>query len=112
MALDLLTAFPRSGRERVGNYVWLGRMADKARAALAGTIGEYIYPCPMDRGFLERLGVAPDEFTALVASGLDDAALAAALDTRTTPERREAANRWILEEKAESLARQDAEEGR
>lgn len=44
MALDLKTAFPRSGRERLGDYVWLARVADKARAALAGTIGEYIYP--------------------------------------------------------------------
>lgn len=44
MALDLKTQFPRSGRQRVGRYAWLGRMADKARAALAGTIHDYIYP--------------------------------------------------------------------
>lgn len=43
MALDLTKTFPRSGRERVGNYVWLGRMADKARAEVAGTAGDYIY---------------------------------------------------------------------
>ncbi|HVA38197.1 MAG TPA: DUF5069 domain-containing protein [Candidatus Dormibacteraeota bacterium] len=110
--LDLQTAFPRSGRERIGAYAWLGRMADKARASVAGTIGEYIYPCPMDKGFLERLGVTPEQFTSWVEQGKDDAALAAALDERTTPERRDAANRWVLVEKAESLARQDAEEGR
>lgn len=66
----------------------------------------------MDVGFLERLGVAPGEFTALVSAGSDDATLVAELDRRTTPRRRTAANRWILKEKAASLDRQDHEEGR
>ncbi len=44
MALDLSKEFPRSGRDKVREYVWLGRMNDKARAAAAGTVDEYIFP--------------------------------------------------------------------
>jgi hypothetical protein len=37
-------------------------MADKARAKKAGTIGEYIYPCPLDQALLEFLGIDAEEF--------------------------------------------------
>ena len=37
-------------------------MADKARAKAAGTLGEYIYPCPLDETLLEFLGITPDAF--------------------------------------------------
>ena len=46
--MDLRTTFPRSMKTRLGGYVHLARMIDKCRAVLAGTEGEYIYPCPMD----------------------------------------------------------------
>jgi hypothetical protein len=41
-APDLNTSFPRAGREMLGRYTWLGRLADKVRADQAGTAGEYI----------------------------------------------------------------------
>ena len=51
MALDWK---PR-GRDLVmGEIAWLPRITDKARADAAGTIGDYFYPCPADKGFLER----------------------------------------------------------
>jgi hypothetical protein len=35
---------PRHRDIIIGDYGWLARIADKARAKLNGTIGEYIYP--------------------------------------------------------------------
>ena len=51
--MDLRTRFPRSMRVTLEGYVHLARMIDKCRAVLAGTEGEYIYPCPMDDRLLD-----------------------------------------------------------
>jgi hypothetical protein len=37
-------------------------MIDKARAKAAGTLGEYIYPCPLDQALLEFLFIDADDF--------------------------------------------------
>jgi hypothetical protein len=103
--------FPRPGRLAVGDALWLARVSDKARAAAAGTIHDYIYPCPMDQGVLERWGIGVAEFEAALATHPSDEALSAWLQQRSTPERIAAANAWLLSEKRENLDRQDAEEG-
>ena len=56
-APDLNASFPRAGRELLGRYTWLGRLADKVRADHAGTAGEYIAYCGLSTGFLDRAGV-------------------------------------------------------
>ncbi len=61
-ALDLTKSFPRSPKEKLGGYVMLARTMDKARSKGAGTIGEYIYPCPLDEALLEFLGIQSDAF--------------------------------------------------
>jgi hypothetical protein len=103
--------FPRRGRTPLGNALWLARVFDKARASANGTIFDYIYPCPMDHGVMERWGVSPAEFDEAIRTHVTDDAILSWLHSRTTPERIEAANRWLLSEKAENLDRQDAEEG-
>lgn len=103
--------FPRPGRLKIGPYMWLARIADKGRAAAAGTIFDYIYPCPMDRGVLQRWGVTPAEFDAALAQHADDDGLHAWLATRTDASHAEAANAWLTGEKSENLDRQDREEG-
>ena len=61
-------------RVKMGGYVHLARMIDKCRAVLAGTEGEYIYPCPMDDRLMEFAGITADQFTAAVkANPADDA---------------------------------------
>ena len=47
-APDLTKRPPRSPRVRLGGLVILPRMLDKGRAAIAGTIGDYHYDCPLD----------------------------------------------------------------
>ncbi len=48
-------------------YVWLPRMIDKARAARAGTLGDAVHPCPVDRRTLKHLGVSFEDFSAVIA---------------------------------------------
>lgn len=75
--MDLRTGFPRSMRVKVAGYVHVARMIDKCRAVLAGTQGEYIYPCPMDERLLEFAGITSEEFTAAVKAHPTDEAIAA-----------------------------------
>lgn len=70
--MDLRTRPPRSVRERMAGYVHLARMLDKCRAVLAGTQGDYIYPCPMDQRLLEFAGISAEQFTEAVRQRPDE----------------------------------------
>lgn len=104
-------AFPRRGRAPMGRYLWLARVFDKARAHAAGTIGEYIYPCPMDKGVMERWGITPSQFDVAVAARPDDASILRWAEATIPASAAEAANSWVCVEKFENLDRQDREEG-
>ena len=54
---DLTKQAPRSPRVRLGGFVLLPRILDKARASLAGKNGEYNYNCPLDQRFLGFVNV-------------------------------------------------------
>jgi len=103
--------FPRRGRHPIGDALWLLRVFDKARAAANDTIYDYIYPCPMDKGVMDRWGITPEEFDSALQEHRTDEAIYEWLRSRTTPEKIEAANQWLLNEKRDNLDRQDAEEG-
>ncbi|MEE8269611.1 MAG: DUF5069 domain-containing protein [Nitrospinaceae bacterium] len=60
--MNLIQESPRSPREKLADLVHLPRMIDKARADQQKTLGEYIYPCPLDQIMLEFLGVDSDTF--------------------------------------------------
>ena len=70
--MDLRKSVPRSMRFHLVGYAHLARMVDKCRAVLAGTEGEYIYPCPMDDRLLEFAGITSDQFTAAVNANPTD----------------------------------------
>jgi hypothetical protein len=103
--------FPRPGREAIDDALWLARISDKARAEAAGTIYDYIYPCPMDQGVLARWKLSKREFEEALRRYPDDEQLAAWLQGRVPRENIRAANEWLLDERSENLDRQDAEEG-
>jgi hypothetical protein len=113
MATDLRsgTEFSRRGRLPMGHHLWLARVFDKARAHARGTIGDYIYPCPIDRGVMERWGVTPAEFDAVAARHDDDAAILRWAQGRISAAGADSANSWLCVEKFENLDRQDREEG-
>ncbi|MGA6829097.1 DUF5069 domain-containing protein [Nitrospira sp. NS4] len=75
-SMDLRTSFPRSMRFKLEGYVHLARMIDKCRAVLAGTEGEYIYPCPMDFRLMEFAGITHEQFTAAVETNPTDEGVA------------------------------------
>jgi len=103
--------FPRRGRQQIGEALWLARLSDKARADAAGTIDDYIYPCPMDRGVIERWGTTVAAFEDALRQHATDDELYAWLVANVPMEKIREANRWLLEERKENLDRQDAEEG-
>lgn len=74
--MDLRRHVPRSPRQLLAGYVHLGRMLDKCRASLCGTLGEYIYPCPMDQRLLNFAGIPAEQFTDAVKRTSSDANLA------------------------------------
>lgn len=102
--------FPRRGREAIGDVLWLLRASDKGRAAAAGTIYDYIYPCPMDQGVMERWRVTPAEFNDALRRNATDEELYAWFTERVRPEDVRSANEWLVTERSENLDRQDSEE--
>ncbi len=111
-APDFTKAPPRSGRELLGGYAWLARLADKARAEQAGTGADYVAYCGLTQGFLKAAGVSQGAFEELIRNGAGDADLVAYFDEHVPPARREAANHFVLDTMGSHLDEQDAEEGR
>ena len=112
MATDFRNGdFPRRGREPLDGFLWLARVFDKARASRHGTIYDYIYPCPMDRGVFDRWGITSRMFDAALETCQTDDEILTWLKARVPDARREDANRWLLDEKRANLDRQDEEEG-
>lgn len=80
-------------------YVHLARMIDKCRAVLAGTEGEYIYPCPMDFRLMEFAGITDKQFTESVKANPTDEGVAQwfyKVATSHTPAELEEWNRMML----------------
>jgi hypothetical protein len=113
MATDFRSGreFPRRGREVYGEFLWLLRVFDKARAARNGTIHDYKYPCPIDRAMFERWGIGSTDFDAALATAETDDQILAWMKTRVSSAQRDAANGYLLSERLESLEKQDLEEG-
>ena len=66
--MDLSQVFPRSPRDKMSGLVHLPRMIDKARASKQNTLGEYIFPCPLDQIILDFLEINDDEWVRRVDS--------------------------------------------
>lgn len=84
-AKDLTSEPARSPRIRIGGYALLARMADKGRAEINGTAGEYHFDCPVDNLLFGFKGVKGAEVRSLLASGASDEEIAAWFDTNGTP---------------------------
>lgn len=113
MATDFRSGrdFPRRGRDEYGGYYWLLRVFDKGRAARNGTIHDYIYPCPLDRGVFERWGITSQQFDEALKTIDTDEGILAWVNANVPPAKRDAANHWVTTEKVPSLDKQDLEEG-
>ncbi|MCK6494181.1 MAG: DUF5069 domain-containing protein [Nitrospira sp.] len=81
-------------RVTLEGHVHLARMIDKCRAWLAGTQGEYIYPCPMDERLLEFAGITAAQFTAAVQTHSTDAGVADWFRRTAQPHDQRALDEW------------------
>ena len=64
--------FPRSPKIKMSGLVMVPRMIDKARAYNAKTLGEYIFPCPLDKIILEFLNIDHEEIIHLAQKLTDE----------------------------------------
>lgn len=105
---DLTQHPPRSPRIRLGGFVHLPRLLDKARAQTTGKLGDYVFPCPLDKRFFGFTGIDPESFLAEVKQGRSDTAMLAWVEGVMKPLRLphevEAWSRWL-----EHLAPGDAD---
>ena len=83
MVRDLRHNAPRRWTEQLGGICWLPRLIDKARAAMDGSLGSYLFgQSPIDRGLLHALGISHRGFAEIVAQSPDDDAVLASLRAR------------------------------
>lgn len=88
--VDLSHRAPRSPfcRDVAGIY-GAARMSDKARAAKANRLGDYIYNCPIDQAVLDFLGFSSDAFREAAYRHLNDLELGAWVLEKTVRTRNE-----------------------
>jgi len=63
---DLTKQAPHSPRNRIAGFAIASRAADKCRASLAGTLGEYHYDCPLDNMLFSFKGINGEQFKTAV----------------------------------------------
>lgn len=105
-AKDLTKEAPTSPRVRVGGYVILARMADKGRATLAGTNGEYHFDCTLDNILFGFKGVKGEDVKAQLAAGATNEELAAWFNSHGTPKTADEVKAWADGVEAYSLAQE------
>lgn len=91
---DLTQQAATSPRQRTGGYAILSRMTDKARADIAGTMGDYHTDCPLDHMLLDWKGVEYAEVRKALEAGATDEEIAAHLDANGTPKTPEEVQYW------------------
>ncbi len=64
----------------------------------------------MDQGVFSRWGIDAAQFEAAIHAHPDDEGIRGWLKATVSPEKIDAANRWLRDEKHENLDRQDREE--
>src|SRR5258708_1211918 len=93
-AKDLTKEAPRSLCHRVKGYAVLARMADKGRATINGTMGEYHFNCPLDNMLFSFKGVQAEDVKSLLGSGATDEQVAAWLDQNGIPKTADEIKAW------------------
>jgi Domain of unknown function (DUF5069) len=84
---DLTQHPPRSPRVRLGGYIVLPRILDKARAHLADKLGQYKWSNPLDQRLFTFLGVTAEEFLEGVRSSKSDTEMLAWVNKHAKPVR-------------------------
>ena len=99
--MDLTELIPRSPKRKVAGIVMIPRMLDKARAYNLKSLGEYIYPCPLDQIILEFINTDHREF-ANQAQNLTDEKIVSWIKNKTSNKSKndkESINKTLLGQK-------------
>jgi hypothetical protein len=91
---DLTKQAATSPRHRTGGYAILSRMTDKARADIAGKMGEYHTDCPLDHMLLDWKGVEYAGVRKALEAGATDEEIVAHLNTHGMPKTPEEIRAW------------------
>lgn len=102
--MNLNETFPRSPRDKMNGLVFLPRMIDKARAFKQNSLGEYIFPCPLDKKVLEFLKIDAEEWALFVNSNNEEqiSQWVEIICSSRQPEEIESINKKILKRKPAS----------
>jgi hypothetical protein len=103
-AKDLTKEAPRSPKIILGGYAILSRTIDKCRAAIAGTVGEYHFDCPLDNQLFGFKGIKGDGFKAYVAEGHSDDEILAWVNAQGTPKTPDEIAAWSKKVAANNYA--------
>ena len=91
---DLSKEAPESPRTRTAGYAILARMADKGRAVIAGTAGDFHFDCPLDNYLFSFKGVKGQDVKPLMEAGADNETIAAWLDAHGEPKTEAEKQAW------------------
>jgi len=95
VTLDLTQDVPRSPKEKLCGIVHLPRMIDKVRALKENVLGEYIYPCPLDKIVLNFIKSDEKEFLEKAYNSNEDD-MAAWIKERTKQYNASDINFWYM----------------
>lgn len=91
---DLSKEPPTSPRVRVRDYAILARMADKGRASLNGTLGEFHFNCPLDNMLFGFKAVEADDVLEELKKGATDEEIGLWIDKNGIPKTPEEIVAW------------------
>ena len=105
--MDLSITFPRSPKQKMAGLVHLSRMIDKGRAYKESRLGDYIYPCPLDKIILNFLKIEAEIFANMTVEKNDEQIYdwAKELVKSKSPKELNFINEQILERKPDSKDR-------
>lgn len=93
-AKDLTKEAPTSPRIRTGGYAILARMADKGRAVIAGTQGDFHFDCPLDNMLFGFKGVKGEDVKELLKNGSSNEEIAEWIDANGEPKTEAEKTEW------------------
>jgi hypothetical protein len=102
IARDLTKQAPHSPRDRLAGFAIATRAVDKCRASLAGTMGEYLYGCPLDNMLFDFKSITSEQFRTAVQASTSYEEIGAWLLTNGTTKTPTEVKAWSDEMEASS----------
>tara|TARA_Y100000588_G_C13765300_1_gene715785 strand:- start:179 stop:586 length:408 start_codon:yes stop_codon:yes gene_type:complete len=101
--MDLTKTYPRSPKETLAGLVHIPRMIDKARACSQDSLGQYIFPCPLDKMVLEFLNIEVEEFLEQASSEIRMRLWLLGRCSGKSSEQKQSLNQRILNKKPDTI---------